>query len=144
MTINTSAESVLKMLSLYVDKMDYQRLGESPNEDNFSGNFECQIAVNDDGSRAIRLSFVGEDKDYYRAVVRIVGVFMIEEEDSSDDEFNEILFQQNAVAIMFPFLRSQVSLLTTQPGITPLLIPPINIVKLFSKENADKALKEQG
>ena len=31
--------------------------------------------------------------------------------------------------IMFPFIRSQVTLLTTQPGMTPIVLPPINTTK---------------
>jgi preprotein translocase subunit SecB len=30
---------------------------------------------------------------------------------------------------MFPFIRSQVTLLTTQPGMTPIVLPPINTAK---------------
>ena len=37
----------------------------------------------------------------------------------------------NAVAVMFPYLRSQVTLLTTQPNILPIVLPTININKLL-------------
>ena len=40
----------------------------------------------------------------------------------------------NAVAIMFPFLRSQISLLTTQPDMIPVVLPAININKLLKTE----------
>lgn len=41
---------------------------------------------------------------------------------------NEII-EKNTVAIMFPFIRSQITLMTTQPGMTPIVLPPINVNK---------------
>ena len=54
--------------------------------------------------------------------------FMIDD-DSSD--VAKRLLNENTVAIMFPYVRSQVSLLTTQPGMTPILVPTINTTKLL-------------
>ena len=44
-------------------------------------------------------------------------------------EKEESIIKTNTVAIMFPFIRSQVTLLTTQPGMTPIVLPPINTTK---------------
>ena len=47
------------------------------------------------------------------------------------DEYGmeEDIVKTNTVAIMFPYIRSQVTLLTTQPGMTPIVLPPINTTK---------------
>ena len=37
---------------------------------------------------------------------------------------------KNAIAIMFPFLRSQVTLVTSQPNFRPIILPIININNL--------------
>ena len=37
------------------------------------------------------------------------------------------LIQKNAVAIMMPYVRSQLTLLTSQPGVDPIVMPPLNI-----------------
>lgn len=42
----------------------------------------------------------------------------------------EKIIKQNAVAIMFPFVRSQITLMTSQPGMTPIVLPTINTAKL--------------
>ena len=42
----------------------------------------------------------------------------------------EKIIKQNAVAIMFPFIRSQITLMTSQPGMTPIVLPTINTAKL--------------
>lgn len=49
--------------------------------------------------------------------------------DNDDIDLVRSIMDTNAVAIMFPFVRSQVSLLTTQPGMTPVVLPPINTAK---------------
>lgn len=46
----------------------------------------------------------------------------------------EMLFRNNAVAIMFPFIRSQVALITAQPGLTPIMLQPINISKIWAEQ----------
>ena len=46
------------------------------------------------------------------------------------DEYERIL-KANTVAIMFPYIRSQISLLTTQPGLHPVMLPPMNINALL-------------
>lgn len=49
--------------------------------------------------------------------------------DSQDANLVRTIMETNTVAIMFPFIRSQVSLLTTQPGMSPIVLPPINTTK---------------
>ncbi|MBQ6986660.1 MAG: protein-export chaperone SecB, partial [Oscillibacter sp.] len=39
----------------------------------------------------------------------------------------DILSKQNATAIIFPYIRSQISLLTAQPELEPVILPPLNI-----------------
>lgn len=51
------------------------------------------------------------------------------EYEADDYELEESIIKSNTVAIMFPFIRSQVTLLTTQPGMTPIVLPPINATK---------------
>ena len=34
---------------------------------------------------------------------------------------------------MFPYLRSEVTLLTSQPGMVPIVLPPLNINNLMDK-----------
>ena len=45
------------------------------------------------------------------------------------DDREESIVKSNTVAIMFPYIRSQVTLLTTQPGMVPIVLPPINTTK---------------
>lgn len=61
--------------------------------------------------------------DYpFEMVVELTGYFEAEKIDS---------FVTNSVAILFPYLRAIVSTYTALANITPLILPPINILKLI-------------
>lgn len=47
-----------------------------------------------------------------------------------DADIQLSMLKTNTVAIMLPYLRSQVSLLTTQPGMAPIQLPIYNAVEL--------------
>lgn len=51
--------------------------------------------------------------------------------DNTNPQQAERMIRQNTVAIMFPFIRSQIALMTTQPGLTPVVLPPINTTKFI-------------
>lgn len=69
------------------------------------------------------------DKEDLSVKVEAVGKFKyVCEKDNKD--FEASLIKNNTIAIMFPFVRSQVSLLTTQPYMTPIILPAINITKM--------------
>ena len=60
----------------------------------------------------------------------LVGQFTVTEK--QDISLNQL--KTNAIAIMFPFLRSQITLLTSQPSLVPIVLPPININKVLESQ----------
>lgn len=70
------------------------------------------------------------DKEQKDLEVKVVAeaTFIME---SDNEELVSDIIKVNTLAIMFPFIRSQVSLLTTQPGMTPVVLPPINTTKFI-------------
>ena len=47
-----------------------------------------------------------------------------------EKDVKKYLLHINSIAIMFPYLRSQVSIATTQPGFVPIQIPIVNAIAL--------------
>ena len=45
----------------------------------------------------------------------------------------EAKWETNAIAIMFPYLRSMVSMITSSSGREPIILPTMNVAKLFEK-----------
>ena len=94
--------------------------------------FDLQKEINEleDGSYIVVLTLiVKKEKNDLNVKVVASARFSI---DSEDVDVIRTLMNTNTVAIMFPFIRSQVSLLTTQPGMTPIVLPPINTAKFKS------------
>lgn len=60
--------------------------------------------------------------------VELIGNFCVF--DVEKEEVKSYLLHVNSIAIMFPYLRSQVSLATTQPGFVPIQLPVVNAIAL--------------
>ncbi|KRG16284.1 hypothetical protein ACA30_00755 [Virgibacillus soli] len=48
-------------------------------------------------------------------------------------DFNIEDFQFNGMAILLPYLRSVITSFTSQSGISPVILPPINVYKVFKR-----------
>ncbi|MEG1313397.1 MAG: hypothetical protein RSD40_03695 [Bacilli bacterium] len=73
-----------------------------------------------------------DDSDNYLEI-SIIGHFLI------DEGYDEIL-KPNLLAIMFPYLRSAISFITSIDGKNPIIIPPINFVEYCAK-NGENGIK---
>lgn len=67
--------------------------------------------------------------------INITGIFELE---SSELENKEKFAELNAVAILFPYLRSLVSTYSSNSNVQPLILPPINVVKYMKSKNTKK------
>ena len=47
---------------------------------------------------------------------------------------NMDILEKNTIAIMFPYIRSYISSITTQPGMAPILLPAMNIVAMLNDQ----------
>lgn len=58
----------------------------------------------------------------------------------STKQENKDLLEKNTIAIMFPYIRSYISSITTQPGMTPIVLPAMNIVAMINdQKTAEKS-----
>lgn len=62
--------------------------------------------------------------------ITMAGFFRLEE----DSALGKSLLLTNTVAILFPYIRSQLTLLTSQPGFDSVILPVMNINALFADE----------
>jgi preprotein translocase subunit SecB len=126
-----NAKSILKMDNLYFDSVIFKNTGSKSvcdSELDAKIKFAVQtFSVNDTGF-SVRLKLSLLSQEYYSIDFSLVGVFSVE---GGFGEENAYL-RDNAIAIMFPYIRSQVTLLTAQPGMKPIVLPPLNIKTLMS------------
>lgn len=118
--------SVLTMLHLVCDELSFIREGFSQSAQDTNISFSYEVQKDADGEYRACLMVSAKREQEYTATVKITGYFSISEEEPQKD----ILLRKNAFAIIFPFARSQMTLLTTQPETTPIIIPIVSIEKI--------------
>lgn len=134
--MNMENNCILKLNHLLFDEITFNRVNfKSKNDLQVEFGFAFNKRENGEFVSSIRV--IGTKKDEYNFVVRVSGYFQI----SETVEDSNILIQQNAIAIVFPYIRSQISLLTAQPEVDPVILPPMNIAQMVKEsiENQRKA-----
>lgn len=123
-------ESNLILQHLVFDEIEFKRLGfKTESEVNYE--LEIQIGRDHDNQENYKVTLVlngKKDKEYIFKVV-LSGFFEIKNAENISDK--ETLIHRNAVAIMMPYLRSEVSLLTSQPETNSIVMPIFNINKMI-------------
>ena len=121
-------KSKLEMISFYFPAYSFKFKGNGTPLKLLS-TYNIDYAEKDDDRNQVKIQIVttifDEEKNFDLSLTAL-GFFRLERENFSEEIANEIL-KKNTVAIMMPFIRSQVSLLTTQPGLTPILLQPIDV-----------------
>ena len=133
--MNMENNCILKLNHLLFDEITFNRVNfKSKNDLQVEFGFAFNKRENGEFVSSIRI--IGTKKDEYNFVVRASGYFQI----SEAVEDSDILIQQNAIAIVCPYIRSQISLLTAQPEVDPVILPPMNIAQMVKEsiENQHK------
>lgn len=138
-------KSSLELEKLYFDKIEFRRAEEIPEKVDtdfdvkftYKGKLKVKTnlicKVTSDGSFGLKVSIVGE--------------FSMSGGNGYTDEERKEIFEKNTTAILFPYLRSEMTLLTAQPNMPVLNIPPININAFFEEKKKQKnkeSNKEKG
>lgn len=121
-------KSRLEMQDLYFPEYSF-KYNKNQGNMNLTTSFNVNYAEKTDDKNQVRIeltTLIKDDRDLFELKLVALAFFKLNPEELSEKEASQIL-RTNTVAIMFPFVRSQVSLLTTQPGMTPILLQPINI-----------------
>lgn len=126
------ARSVLKLEKLVFEKLSFERTGFSSDQE-FKWRVGSRIAQHkDEELYRVTLTLWGEKPDEYKLELSLTGFFYFESNASISDADKKELISNNTIAILMPYLRSEVSLLTAQPNLECIVLPPFNINNLFN------------
>ncbi|MBQ7820451.1 MAG: protein-export chaperone SecB [Bacteroidales bacterium] len=132
-----NSECKIQMLDLFFSKYSFAQERRDDNKE-YNSSFTINYAINNDDDSKIKViidTSVTNNTGSISLELQTVGMFKIDKMDLEQNIY-EHLVKVNTVAIIFPFIRSQISLLTTQPGMTPIMLPPMNLNALIdSQEN---------
>jgi preprotein translocase subunit SecB len=122
--------SKLKLLKIVFDELSFQRRGFK-NDNHPNANFNIQIGEHQTRSINMVTIIVTVTKESeYDLKVRLTGYF---EFDETDNISKEELLRKNAVAILMPYVRTQITMLTSQPETDSLVLPLINVANLMDE-----------
>ncbi len=129
-----TVNSVLSLDKLVFDKIEFKRNGmKNDNEIEFN----LQVLINKKQNEEIyrvTLILTGNKEKEYALEIALSGYFSFDASEELDVEMKNTMINQNAVAILMPYVRSQVSLLTAQPEVDCVVLPPFNIVKMMKND----------
>lgn len=94
-------------------------------------NLQHALALDSQGKKAELSLLCGLSKDQgpFSLAVEIVGFFAYDGD--LDDEQKQLLLTTNGSAILFPYLRAAISMVTMLSGIPAFVLPTFNIAQLI-------------
>lgn len=126
-------KSVLTLQNLVFDTIQFNRKGfKRDNELKFR--FQVQIGKSNENNYKVTLILTGDKQGEYDILISLSGFFKIEGQNNLEDKVSQDLINKNAVAIIMPYLRSELTLLTAQPGTESVVLPPFNINKILEQQ----------
>lgn len=127
-------KSVLNMDKLVFDKISFERKGFK-NKNQVKYTIESRVAQHQhEELYRVTLVLRGEKEDEYSFEIGLTGYFTFDANADIDADMKKTLISNNTVAIMMPYMRSQVSLLTAQPGMDCVVLPAFNINKIVNND----------
>ncbi len=135
MSETKDVRGILKLEQLLFDKLEFRRIGFKT-VSRLEMDIQVEIYQRDDaiGEYKTTLIFTGTKAGEYELAISLSGYFHLEENSGLSKEDVNALISRNSVSIMLPYLRSEVSILTAQPGVDCVVLPTFNVNKLLDLE----------
>ena len=129
MNITTNYESPLVLKTIMITEGTFKRTEGTLDDVELRVNVSHNVERISEQEYKITLELsVADPEGKLSVFVKGMAVFETEQE-------NQMLIERNTLAIMFPYFRSYVSTLTTQPGMTPIVLPAMNIMAMLAQNN---------
>ena len=127
-------ESVLKLNKIVFEKIEFNRLG-------FKNDNELELEIQSNVSQRrdsdiyrVTLVLKGKKPEEYTLEISLSGFFSLDANDEVSEDLKNTLVTKNSIAILMPYLRSQVSLLTAQPETECVVLPAFNINNMLNNK----------
>ncbi len=118
---------VLTLENMVFDKISFIRKDfESDSDPVFSFEINAGKKNNADIYKVTLIMSVKKEGEY-EIEISLSGFFSINTNALEKDTDVTALISKNTVAILMPYIRSELSLLTAQPGMECIVMPPINV-----------------
>lgn len=145
--MDNKIKSVLEMSELFFPSYSLNLKEPIKEKTQYAYTFSIEYAERKDNKNIIRVQVstkITDNEEKLELNLDTVAFFKLDNQgENISEQTAEQILKKNTVAIMFPFIRSQVSILTTQPGMIPIVMPPININALVDDMQEPKEKKAE-
>ena len=131
--MNKSIESVLKLEKLVFYRINFTRTG-------FKTENELEMKIQSNISKLEDIEFYkstlilnGTKPGEYKFEIMLSGYFSFTTNENISDKTKYDLLNKNSIAILMPYLRSEVSVLTAQPETDVVVLPVFNINNMLKE-----------
>jgi len=129
MEIQGNSQSALRLKNIFFQDIQMENSGtKTKSVDDAKAGFRLEKPILDGQSLKVGLRCKVEIEGVLYLQLLLVGEF-----EGENEEFLKRMVP-NAIAIIFPYMRSQVTLMTAQPNLPPIVLPPININSLLKTD----------
>lgn len=126
MEIKTKYASPLILKDILISESKFSRVESNIENVELGINVERELEkISEEEYRIVLEVMVTDGNEKVNIYVKCVAKFNTEQD-------NMDLIERNTIAIMFPYVRSYISTLTTQPGMAPVVLPAMNIVAMLN------------
>lgn len=128
-------EPVLQFEGYQIEKIIYEKNIEASDENNI--NVEVSTGLNSEKDKGkVELSIhVLESNENRKLEISLVGFFTFSNVD--DDKKTEIL-AINGTAILYPYIRSVASMVTSQDSSPAIILPTVNTINFFKNKTSNE------
>lgn len=136
-------KSTLRFIDYYINKIEFynnEEFEDAPVKIDFKITRKVEYLEDEDNTFLVTLNtriFENSRENNYPFSMNIslTGIFEID----NDDVKNRKTFAEvNSAAILFPYLRAIVSTYSANANIQPLILPPVNVIKMIQEEKDDE------
>ena len=129
----------LELYNVYIEKIEFLRTDSySIKDQKLDFILEPEIKISDDNKKCkciMNAEIVNKENKSLDIKIIIVGIFgLLDFEKLKSDTRNKLVLK-NTLAIIFPYLRSFITTITSQSGIKPIILPPVNISALVNSQS---------
>ena len=142
MKLGQVANSALIFHDYIVEKIEFSRKGNDvQNIENYNFTLNNEVLESEDKEIfKIFLEIIIEDDDNSIYInIAISGIFGFDEKHNIEESIKKSIVQKNTLAILFPYLRSLVSTISSNAGIKPIIIPAVNINLLLENKGIENS-----
>ena len=128
---NIKSDLIIK--NIYFSDLTFNRSMKMEQIVNTSNSLGVEYKELGENEIIVKLRYEAVSDDTSISIVAVInGVFELENYKELKPDAKDYILKVNTIAILIPYLRSQVVLLTSQPGFNPIQIPVINAELLYN------------